>query len=769
MFRRPASRWAALLGASTILLALALATSPASPPRGEGSSAGGASDRRLPIERDPYFLYVTQAPELRPVDRPAGPARWAGWLYMPWRYRWTIGTGDPGGRFCRDYGIRGAVSNGGGGPLGWFERHGLSFYNDHTAGKGSLFLGLPDPERLARDPRAIRPRPLGPELAAELGAIMAKQIGELRESRGRVAYALDDETSWGVLTRPLPWRVNADDGAYARWLASYYGAAGRGAPAPRYVTPDDLRPELRQPLGRIDLSPLLDRMSYNDSVWANFLGDLVRRANQLDPATPCGIVGAQPPSLWGGYDYAKLMKKVQWLEPYPRGSAPEIARSLAPDIPLVETHFHSARLGSAFDTWFAWHGFAHGQRGAIGWVEGWFDGEGAGARPRPWLADFRPALRELGGPLGAKLAGARRLDDGIRIYYSHPSIQVSWMLDAEAHGATWPRRNDDDRLGTSALVRQAWELLLADAGLGYSFLAYDEVVAHGVPAGTRALVLPACYALSDVEARRIGDFAARGGTVVADFACGLFDQHGRGRPRGALDPLFGVAHDGGETARDMFDGAGKLWVETDQDAGFGYRRFADLFATAAPRLANGYAVAERRLPVGGGKPAGGARAVYLNLSPERYLAYRQEGRAGEAERQPFLAPLAAAGIAPWIAVHLLPAPRPRPAAPGAPGAGDLAPLEAVAWEKGGRTLVLILQNPLLGKTPGGVWGVEGLASRPVPIEVELAGEVSGAVDERSGRTLARGRRFRFTFAADEAVFLSFAGPPPRASPERPGS
>lgn len=743
MLRPPAPRWAALVGSSALVLALAASSRTAAPP-------GVAAQPTGPIERDPYYLYIAGAPEFQPVGPPAGQERWTGWLYMPWRYRWTIGTGEAGGQFCREEGIRGAVSNAGGGPLAWFERYGLAFYNDHTAGKGDLFLGLSDTERLARDPRAVRPRPLDDRLAEELGGIMEKQIGALRKSPLRRAYSLDDETSWGVFVRPLPWRVNGDDGAYARWLARYYGP-GR-APAPRYVTPDDLWPELGKPLGEIDLSPLLDRMSYNDSVWADFLGGLVRRANRLDPETPTGVTGAQAPSLWGGYDYAKLMKKVQWLEPYPRGSAPEIARSLAPGIPLVATHFHDDRLGSAWDVWLAWHGFAHGLRGEIGWVDGWF----ADGKPRPWLAELRPTLEELGGPLGRKLTGARRVDDGIRIYYSHPSLQVSWMLDAQAHGATWPRRNDDDRMGTGHLAREAWERILEDAGLGYRFLGYDEVVARGVPAGTRALILPACYALSDVEARRIAAFAAGGGTVVADFACGLFDPHGRGRRRGALDDLFGVAHDGSETRRDFFAGTGKLWVETDQDAGYSYRRFADLFATLKPRLAGGYAVAERRLPASPGDPgrrAGNGRAAYLNLSPARYLAYRQEGRATTELRRPFLAPLAAAGIAPWIAVRLIGE---------AHGTGGMAPLEAVAWEKGDRTLVLILQNPLLGKTAGGTWGAPGLAARPVTVEVDLAGAVSGVVDERSGRALGGDRRFRLTFPADEAAFLSFAGPPPRA-------
>ena len=67
------------------------------------------------------------------------------------------------------------------------------------------------------------------------------------------------------------------------------------------------------------------------------------------------------------------------------------------------------------------------------------------------------------------------------IYYSHASIQLGWILDAEAHGKTWINRNDDDRLGASHLVRQAWENMLRDEGIQYNFLSYADVIQKGVP------------------------------------------------------------------------------------------------------------------------------------------------------------------------------------------------------------------------------------------------------------------------------------------------
>jgi hypothetical protein len=466
-------------------------------------------------------------------------------------------------------------------------------------------------------------------------------------------------------------------------------------------------------------------------------------------------VGAQGPSLWGGYDYAKLAKKVQFIEAYDLGSAPEILRSFdhAGALPRVTTHFHQDQDGS--DSWLAWHYFAHGHRGMIGWVdESWF-ADGHPPHPRPWLDRFAPTLRELGAVQGPKTAGARSLHDGIAIYYSHPSIQVSWCLDAEAHGRTWPNRLDDFRLGTSHNVRKAWELMLADAGLRYDFLAYDQVALHGVPPEYKVLILPACYALSDAEARRIAEFAAGGGTVIADFACGLFDPHGRGRGRGALDGLFGVVHDGRETRADLF--AGKLWVETDQDAGYGFKRYRDLFATLKPRLDRGYAVAERQLSVGMERAAGHGRAVYLNLSPQRYLQYRQEGAAGEAERRPFLESVRRAGVAPWIEVT-------------SGGRKPPVPLEATYWSKGGRTLVFVLQNVPVASSSTGGGGPEGLTAATLPLEVRLAAPVHGAVDERTGRRLPDGDRFTFRLDTTEAVFFSFAGPPPdgTTSAESPG-
>ena len=707
---------------------------------------------------DAYLRYLKSAPEFKPVKQDPSVliGRWDTWVYMPWRYKWHIGTGDDGGRFCQEYGFNGGFTDHGSGPLEWLNKYKLRFYNDHTASKGYLYLHRTNWKRIQTDPRAVRfgargPRPLDDAMRASLKQTVTRYVNRIKRSPMRVAYALDDEISWGSFVKPIPWRIHANDADYDRWLANYYGGFGRKG---QYVTPEFTRRQLGRAVKDIDFSPFLDRMTYNDSYWANFLGALVEAANRADPATPCGFVGGQAPNLWGGYDYAKLCRKIQFIEAYNIGSSQAVIRSFNPHnaMPQVTTHFHSDQRGTANDIWQAWYYFAHGNRGMIGWVDGWFDGK----TPRPWLKEFSPTLKELGGVQGPKLVGSRWIHDGVALYYSHPSIQVSWCFDAEPHGRTWVNRNGDSRLGTSHLVRKAWENLLTDSGIQYSFIPYDKVARFGVPEHYKVVILPACYALSDIEAKRFRDFVARGGTLIADFACGLFDQHGKGRTKGVLDDLFGVTHTGSETMRDFF--GGRLWVEADQDRAFSYKTYRQLLATVNSHLENGFAVAERKLKTHTIKKAGSGTAVYLNLSPQRYLQYRQEGKATDKHRSAFVQYVLSAGAKPWVKVAGPDGKRPRN-------------VEVTYWFKrgtpgdpAGRTYIFVLQNAVVTGSATGGGGVEGLIHKRTQLTIAFPGQVPHIVDERTGQRHRNTKSVTLPFNGVEPILISVPGKLPHGSP-----
>jgi hypothetical protein len=230
----------------------------------------------------------------------------------------------------------------------------------------------------------------------------------VKASPYRSAYALDDELSWGHFVHPTMWRVTDDPNLYPNGLAEVYGPDAAPKPGP-WVTYEAVRPHLESWTVRdFDASPLLDQWSFNDSLWCNFLGDLVEYANTVDPDTPCGFVGGQAPNAFGGYDYAKLMRKVQYVEAYNLGSSQAIIRSFNPHnaVPAVTSHFHQS---TEDDIWQVWYYLAHGNRGHIGWVENWFDGQ----TPRPWQEQVAPHYLEAGKKIGPLIECCIFCEDGI--------------------------------------------------------------------------------------------------------------------------------------------------------------------------------------------------------------------------------------------------------------------------------------------------------------------------------------------------------------------
>ncbi len=710
---------------------------------------------RIVSASDPYENYVRTSEDFRRVKQEMA---WAwrafpSWTFMPWTHQWTIGYNDDSGHWSLAHGYNGAFVDRDGigadglksGRLDWINKFGLRFYVDHAAGKGLLHLWDGDklkPHLAELHGTGLRPVPLNATTRAQLETLLRQHINAVKSSPQRAAYALDDEVSWGHFVHPAMWQITDDAAAYPRWLDAVYGK--ENAPKrERWVSYDDLRAKLANwSIAEFDASPLMDQWSFNDSVWCNYLGGLVEFSNTLDPATPCGIVGGQMPSAFGGYDYAKLMRKVQFIESYNLGSSQAIIRSFNPRnaLPAVTTLFHKS---SDDDVWQAWYYLAHGNRGHIGWVEKWFDGK----MPKPWHAEVAPTFLEAGKKIGPLMSGAEWRHDGVAIYYSHASIQLGWILDAEAHGKTWINRNADERLSSAAHVRHAWENMLRDSGLQYNFLSYVDVIQRGVPEEYRVLILPACLCLSDAEARAIKAFCERGGTVIADYLPGLWDQHGKGRVGGGvLDEMFGVKHDPGLRAADIF--GEKLWVEVNQDANYSWQTGEEFLTNKNTCLKDktGFHKAVRALPTENIATVGRGKAVLMNLSPQWYNAWRGAGFDEAKKRDVFMRHLTAAGVAPWVRIE---------------GAGEREHgYEITYWHRpatGGaaRTLLFVCLNPATRGTSLGGGNSVGLKTTMLPIKLRFTHEVRNVRDERTGRELAPGPAFALDWKQNEAVVLSF--------------
>ena len=334
------------------------------------------------------------------------------------------------------------------------------------------------------------------------------------------------------------------------------------------------------------------------------------------------------------------------------------------------------------------------------------------------------------------------------LYYSQASIQLGWIMDAEAHRNTWINRNIDGTAGTSQLVRHAWINMLRDEGLQFGWLSYVDLIQHGVPSKYKVLVLPATMCLSDAEARKIKEFCAAGGTVIADFMPGLWDQHGKGRPGGgALDDVFGVQHDPHMKSADVF--GGRLWCETDQDANYNFKTYDQLLTNAndSIRDASGFDKAVRKMGVNHVHKFGKGTAVLLNLSPQWYNAYRVAGINPATKRSVFMKAIHDAGINRWATLK---------------NAGEKEfGYEITYWTLGGRTYLFVVMEPETRVTNEGGGNAVGLKTDATRVTLEFAGPIKDAINERTGESLGAGRAFPLDWKLNEALVISFASEPPR--------
>ncbi len=704
----------------------------------------------LAARAEDFAAYVRTSPDFRRVRQDQGILlnRWDHWVLMPWRYQWGRPYDEALAAAMKQAGFNGGFcDHSPGSDSEIHEKYGFLWYLDHTAGKGDLHL-----KDVSRKDREGGVRPvclLDPQVRRRLTDKVTRAVTAAKRYGTRAAYALDDEISWSTFTSPCRWDNSPFTMAdFVRWLVGRYGSEeavrrqwGTGASlfGKRMATPDDFLSLYRRPWPEWNLSPLCDAWSYMDSQLLNLVGELVDLANRIDPQTPCGFVGGQCPSPYGGYDYAKIARKVQFLEAYDIGCTAEIMRSFNPAnrMPLVQTG--SADQRTPRSEWFNWYYFAHGNRGVIAWAERWFT-------PGRDMLPAGASVKRL-ADVSRIVVGGQWVHDGIAVYYSHPSIQVSWFIDCQAHGRTWINRSSslNNQHASTVAAFWAWTKLLEDARLQYNFVSYADVLTDGIDPGTyQVLVLPRVLALSDQEAEAIRDYVRRGGHVIADHLVGLFDQHGKGRSAPVLGDLFGNTDAPPVCPGSLFGGT--LLTETDPER-YWKGTFLDAAADIWPkcRRANGFVIVQRDQPAFVRRAVGEGSAALLNVSVMEYLRHRtgDPGRARSA-RRPIVEVLEQAGVRPRLSLAVR----------------ETEPVraEAVYWQKGDRLYILVVQNPLRFAAEGGEGGVEGLSFATVPLTVRFTSRQEDVRDERTGRSLGQGTEFVTEWKQSEAAVLSVSLP-----------
>jgi len=665
---------------------------------------------------------------------------------------------------------------------------GFPYYVDHAADKGYLHLTDRTGRGAVLRKKAVVPRPYSladPRTIEIMKGHLSKNVA-VTKGGPVVAYAFDDEVSLGVFNSPC--EVDGSDlsvAGYREWLKKTYGtieklnaewgATYQDFAEARPVSFEDVRgAHVAPPLAKWNLARWMDWRSYMDTQFADCLATLARFTNTLDPSAPAGFVGGQQAAPYGGYDYAKISRAVQWIEAYDIGGTCEILRSLwkwPERRPYVQTWFSAG--DAKRDAHFLWYYLVHGNRGMIAWPDrggSWFHFKGGGLAP--FIADNAETIREVQGDVSKFILDPdTRFDaDPIALYYSHPSIQASWAMDVVPHGSSWPNRSSslDNDNQSAARDRVAWMRLLEDCGYQYNVVTSDQVLAGVlVTERYRALILDRTIAMSDAEAAAIRKFVDQGGIVIADCLTGVLDEHGKGRPNGGvLDDLFGIKRD---ESKGYFDGKGITEINGElyqrpfmQRLRYdGALRYDGLVvcergttavapASTAPGSAASTAATKAAARVEGadvviaGK-TGRGQTVCLNLTPVAYNDLGQRvGAFGERWRTLVAGLIQQAGLKPGAKVL---------------AAGKTVPqAETLFWRKGETLVLAVIRNLPRDASTDDAGVMQGMFGEPMDVEISLAKPATAIRDLRTGERLPDGPAIRAKWKPWEALLFEMAAP-----------
>ena len=377
----------------------------------------------------------------------------------------------------------------------------------------------------------------------------------------------------------------------------------------------------RQAAGKpLNFASWADHREFMDDTFADFFAEMRRIGREVDPSGFFSTGGTQWPTIYGGWDYTKLVRAVDVLIPYNIGGNQELIRSIAPQLKNISPYFGDDER----QVRQMWSSTIHGDAGFIFWD----NDEPAGRfveRPSGRVSRrgkrFGPALREIRSGIGQQFKLWQRADETIGILYSQPTERAHWMLEsiAERGKIEW-----FDRVYRSRYVntRLSWQSLVEDCQLQYRYISYLDLVEGKADLSRfRLIVLPESLALSAAEVEALKTFVHAGGVLVADGRVGRFHFNCRQAERGLLDDLFGLRSEGEVT---LETGPAVRVEEVGEDAWHGIARRRPGFRALDRTLAlapNGGAEAAA---LAGDAPAlvrrryGSGWAVYLNLDVSNY-------------------------------------------------------------------------------------------------------------------------------------------------------
>jgi hypothetical protein len=605
-----------------------------------------------------------------------------------------------------------------------------------------LYKRTGDKRFLVRSPSLDDPQVL------EVLADVARAAGRNKAVYNMDYYFVGDEGSLTSYTDEVDFCFGPHTLAkFRKWLETKYAGleALNRTWRTSYTRWEDVMPSTSEEARRTGVfPPWADHRTYMEHSFANAYAVVRNAVREADPEGRIALSGTQVTTPWNGCDWHQLDGVIDDFLSYDGGNQWDLHRSFAKPGSRVGFWTGYGRRGLAVQHEI-WNAALSGVLFPnLFWSYSVVNPDLTFSRSGNDMGTVFQALRFEG--LGKLLMEAERLDDGIAIHYSMPSVHAAGILGFHPRG-----RDDEDDPGFPR-NRDGWTRSLTDLGFSYTFLSAEQVAEGALESRrTKAFIVPFSLALSPKEAAAIEGYTRSGGIVVADAAVGLFDEHAAWRSEGLLNRFFGLEAPPSEKRslsgpRDAASpvkvtAEGRSWG-LDEESLQGLSTFEpDLRAT------DGVPLAEI-----GGHPAILARrvgkgwALYLNVLFDQYPRLRRDGYGGAAYRDLLRAVLAHLGLRPAVAVNAL-------------GGQPVAAARISRYRFGTSEIVAVLQEPLdVGKTHGrdGVSVYDDAKLGPLvrqELEVRLPRSAE-VVNVRTGAGLGRTDRVTTTLTAGDALVLA---------------
>jgi hypothetical protein len=276
-----------------------------------------------------------------------------------------------------------------------------------------------------------------------------------------------------------------------------------------FKTWDEVTPvQLSEITDKTALGPWLDHKMFMAGVFAHqWLGKIRGYLREAIPGSTAGICGTQIPGY--GYDWAQLMQHADFLAYYSGVQGKLVHDFAAPGC-------FSGQFGGGYSTVHIpcepyqkanqWNNLFLGANLVPHWHGSALNGD---LTPTANLKFYSDNLLELKSGIGKLILSAPLVAPQVVVLYSQPSLFAAMGTFGSNE---WQSSQN------------SWNALLKDLKIDFKFIPYQEL-ARAIPKA-KVVILPAAIALSAQQRQNLEAFMQAGGTVIADFAPGHYNEHG---------------------------------------------------------------------------------------------------------------------------------------------------------------------------------------------------------------------------------------------------